>query len=56
MADQYHETVGRFSHKFNVITGLFNLHLLWDRIDRGLPPLGRWRRDRWQETAPDFLT
>ena len=42
LADQYHETVDRFSHEFNVITGLVKLHLFWDRIDKGPPPQGRW--------------
>ena len=42
LADQYGETVGRFNYEFNVATGLVNLHLLWDRIDKGPPPPGRW--------------
>ena len=42
LADPYDKTMGRFNHEFNVITGLVNLRLLWDRIDKGPPPSGRW--------------
>ena len=42
LADPYDEAIGRFNCEFNVITGLVNLHLLWDRIDKGPPPSGRW--------------
>ena len=42
LADPYDEAMGQFNCEFNVITGLVNLHLLWDRIDKGPPPLNRW--------------
>ena len=41
LADPYDGIIGRFNHEFNVITGLVNLHQLWDRIDKGPPPPGR---------------
>ena len=44
MTDLYDGTIGEFNREFNVITGLVNLHLLWDKIDRGQPPSGRGRR------------
>ena len=40
--------MNQFSDEFNVITGLVNLCLLWDKIDRGPPPPGR------RETAIDW--
>ena len=53
LADPYDETVGRFNYEFNVITGLVNLHLLWDRIDKGPPPPGRWETViDWNGAAP----
>ena len=42
LADPYDGTISQFNHEFNVITGLVNLHLLWDRIDKGPPSPGRW--------------
>ena len=42
LVDPYDEAMGQFNCEFNVITGLVNLHLLWDRIDKGPPPLNRW--------------
>ena len=42
LADQYDGTISRFNHEFNVITGLVNLRLPWDRIDKGPPSPGRW--------------
>ena len=48
LTDPYDETVSRFNYEFNVITGLVNLHLLWDRIDKCTPPPDRW------ETAIDW--
>ena len=41
LADPYDGIIGQFNHEFNVITGLVNLHQLWDRIDKGPPPPGR---------------
>ena len=41
LAEPYDKTMGRFNYEFNMITELVNLHLLWDRIDKG-PPSGRW--------------
>ena len=42
LADPYDGTISQFNHEFNVITGLVNLHLLWDRIDKDPPSPGRW--------------
>ena len=42
LADPYDGTIIQFNHEFNVITGLVNLHLLWDKIDKGPPLPGRW--------------
>ena len=42
LADPYDGTISQFNYEFNVITGLVNLHLLWDKIDKGPPSLGRW--------------
>ena len=42
LADPYDGTISQFNYEFNVITGLVNLHLLWDRIDKGPPSPGRW--------------
>ena len=53
LADPYDETVGRFNYEFNVITGLVNLHLLWDRIDKDPPLSGRWETViDWNGAAP----
>ena len=40
--DPYDRTISEFNDEFNVITGLVNLDLLWDKIDRDPPPQGRW--------------
>ena len=42
LADPYDGTISQFNYEFNVITGLVNLHLLWDKIDKGPPLPGRW--------------
>ena len=42
LADPYDGTISQFNHEFNVITGLVNLHLHWDKIDKGPPLPGRW--------------
>ena len=42
MTDPYDGTIGQFNREFNVITGLVNLHLLWDKIDKGPPPPDMW--------------
>ena len=42
LADPYDGTTSQFNYEFNVITGLANLHLLWDKIDKGPPSPGRW--------------
>ena len=42
LVDPYDGTINEFNDEFNVITGLVNLHLLWDKIDRGPQPPGRW--------------
>ena len=42
LTDPYDGTISQFNREFNVITGLVNLHLLWDKIDKGPPLLGRW--------------
>ena len=42
LTDPYDGTVDRFNYEFNVITGLVNLHLLWDKIDKDPPSSGRW--------------
>ena len=52
MTDPYDGTIDEFNMEFNVITGLVNLHLLWDRIDKGQPPSGRWgTRMDWNGTV-----
>ncbi len=42
LTDPYDGTISEFNKEFNVITGLVNLHLLWDRIDKGPPSHDRW--------------
>ena len=42
LTDPYDGTIGQFNREFNVITGLVNLHLLWDRIDKSPPSPDRW--------------
>ena len=38
LADPYDGTAAQFNRKFNVITGLVNLDLLWDCVQKGSPP------------------
>ena len=53
MVDSYDGTIGEFNREFNVITGLVNLHLLWDKIDKGPPSLDRrGTRIDWNGTVP----
>ena len=42
LTDPYDGTIGEFDREFNVITGLVNLHLLWDKIDKSPPSPDRW--------------
>ena len=35
LTDPYGGIMGQLSDEFNVIAGLVNLHLPWDRIDKG---------------------
>ena len=37
LTDPYDGTIGEFDREFNVITGLVNLHLFWDKIDKSPP-------------------
>ena len=41
LVDPYDGTISEFGDEFNVITGLVNLDLLWDKIDKGPPPPSR---------------
>ena len=53
LADPYDGTISQFNHEFNVITGLVNLHLLWDKIDKGPPSPGGWRTSiDWSGAVP----
>ena len=56
LTDPYDGTAAQFNREFNVVTGLVNLHLMWDYVDRGPPPPGRWRTsvdwDRARSRAP----
>ena len=53
LTDPYDGTISQFNHEFNVITGLMNLHLLWDKIGKGPPSLGRWGTSiDWSGTVP----
>ena len=53
LTDPYDGTIGLFNQKFNVITGLVNLHLLWDRIDKAPPSPDRWGTSiDWNEIVP----
>ena len=53
LADQYDGTISQFNYEFNVITGLVNLHLLWDKIDKGPPLPGRWGTSTdWSGAVP----
>ena len=53
LVDPYDGTISEFGDEFNVITGLVNLDLLWDKIDKGPPPQGRWETViDWNGAAP----
>lgn len=54
LTDPYGWIIGQFSDEFNVITGLVNLHLPWDRIDKGSLSLAGGRRSL-TETGPPHL-
>ena len=42
LADPYDGNTAQFNREFNVITGLVNLNLLWDCMEKGPPP-GQWK-------------
>ena len=42
ITDPYDGTAAQFNREFNVITGLVNLHLLWDCVRKEAPP-GEWK-------------
>ena len=53
LTDPYDGTIGQFNREFNVITGLVNLHLLWDKIDKSPPSPDRWGTlIDWNGTVP----
>ena len=53
MTDPYDGTMGQFNREFNVITGLINLRLLWDKIDKSPPSPDRWETlIDWNGTVP----
>ena len=53
LAEPYDGTISEFGDEFNVITGLANLDRLWDKIDKGPPPRGRWETViDWNGAAP----
>ena len=53
LTDPYDGTIGQFNREFNVITGLVNLHLLWDKIDKSPPSPDRWETlIDWNRTVP----
>ena len=53
LTDPYDGTIGQFNREFNVITGLVNLHLLWDKIDKSPPSPDRWETlIDWNGTVP----
>ena len=53
MTDPYDGTIGEFNRELNVITGLVNLSLLWDKIDKGPPSPERWgTRIDWNGPVP----
>ena len=53
IVDPYDGTISEFNDELNVITGLANLDRLWDKIDRGPPPPGRWETViDWSGAAP----
>ena len=55
ITDPYDGTAAQFNREFNVITGLVNLHLLWDHVRKEAPP-GEWKTsvdwERARSTAP----
>ena len=53
LTDPYDGAIGQFNREFNVITGLVNLHLLWNRIDKSPPSPDRWETlIDWNGTVP----
>ena len=56
LTDPYDGTAAQFNREFNVVTGLVNLHLMWDYVSKKPPPPGRWRTsvdwDRARSRAP----
>ena len=53
MTDPYDGTIGEFNRELDVITGLVNLSLLWDKIDKGPPSPERWgTRIDWNGPVP----
>ena len=53
LADPYDGTISQFNHEFNVITKPVNLHLFWDKIDKGPPLPDRWGTSiDWSGTVP----
>ena len=53
LTDPYDGAIGQFNREFNVITGLVNLHLLWDKIDKSPPSPDRWGTlIDWNGTIP----
>ena len=53
LTDPYDGTIGQFNREFNVITGLVNLHLFWDKIDKSPPSPDRWETlIDWNGTVP----
>ena len=53
LTDPYDGAIGEFNREFNVITGLVNLHLLWDKIDKSPPSPDRWGTlIDWNGTIP----
>ena len=40
LTDPYDGNAAGFNREFNVITGLVNLNLLWDCMEKGPPPAG----------------
>ena len=43
LTDPYDGNAAGFNREFNVITGLVNLNLLWDCMEKGPPPPGQWK-------------
>ena len=43
ITDPYDGTTAQFNREFNAITGLVNLHLLWDHVRKEPPPPGEWK-------------